>query len=81
MGWGSGAPKAGWNFYVNIATYAGKVGFEEGAQAARDGMPVGANPYVYPDGRPMRYFYGLHREWKRGWESVPAISMRVLETC
>lgn len=82
MGWGSGTPKGGWEFYVNVATYAGKVGFEEGAQAARDRQPASVNPYVYPDGRPLIYFLKLYREWKRGWESVTPVAVeKVLEEC
>lgn len=69
------------DFYVNAATYAGKVGFEEGVQAARDGMPASENPYTYPDGQPMRYFHKVYREWMRGWKSVPAQREVELEMC
>jgi len=58
------------DFYVNLATYEGKVGFAEGAQAAQDGLPATANPYVYPDGTPLKCFVKVYNEWHRGWRSV-----------
>lgn len=51
------------------ADRAGRVGFEEGVRARRDGHPK-LNPYAYPDGRPFVLFVRLYLDWERGWSSA-----------
>jgi hypothetical protein len=66
------------DFYVNLATYEGKVGFAEGARAAQDGLPATANPYVYPDGTPLKCFVKVYNEWHRGWQSIAGPAARMV---
>lgn len=45
-----------------------KFGYPEGIQARKEGKHHSANPYTDMDGRPLRLFRGLYRDWRAGWE-------------